>query len=193
MNAYALGILISLVVYVVIGNWAGRRVRHLDDFLVAGRRAPTLLIVGTLVASAVGTTSFLGESGFAYSGYAQAIIFAVPATVLGYAIGSLFFGRYIRRAQTKTVAEFFGKRFQSRRIQRLAAITVIIGLGGYLMVVTQGSALVISKVTEFSYTEALVAAWLGYTAFTVYAGSRGVVITDTIMFLFFYRGRLPGA
>jgi Na+/proline symporter len=51
--------------------------------------------------------------------------------------------------------------------------------------VTQGSALVVSAVTPFSYTTALFAVWFGYTVFTVYAGSRGVVITDTMMFLFF--------
>ena len=53
------------------------------------------------------------------------------------------------------------------------------------MTVTQGSALVISNVTELSYTGALVVVRFGYSAFTVYAGSRGVVITDTIMFVFF--------
>ena len=185
MNGYAIGIAISLLVYIVIGNWAGRKVKHLDDFLVAGRRAPTLLILGTLVASAVGTNSFLGDSGFGYSGYVAAMIFQIPPTVLGYMFGSLFFGRYIRRARSKTVAEFFGGRFNSRRIQQFAALTVIFGLGGYLMTVTQGSALIISQVTDFSYFQALIAVWFGYSAFTFYAGSRGVVITDTIMFLFF--------
>ena len=182
MNGYALGILISLLVYVVIGNWAGRRVKNLDDFLVAGRQSPTLLIVGTLVASSVSTSSFLGDSGFAYSGYVQALIFQIPPTALGYVAGSMFFGRYIRRAKSMTVAEFFGKRFSSRRVRIFAALTVIIGLGGYLMTVTQGAALVISQVTGFSYAQALIAVWFGYSAFTFYAGSRGVVITDTIMF-----------
>ncbi len=42
MNGYALGILISLLLYIVIGNWAGRKVKDVDDFLVAGRQAPTL-------------------------------------------------------------------------------------------------------------------------------------------------------
>lgn len=185
MNGYAIGILISLLVYIVIGNWAGRKVKNLDDFLVAGRRAPTALIIGTLVASAVGTNSFLGDVGFSYSGYAQVIIFAVPLNVLGYVAGSLFFGRYIRRSQSRTVAEFFGERFSSHRIRVFAALTVIIGLGAYLMTVTQGSALVISKVTDFSYVSSLCAVWLGYSAFTIYSGSRGVVITDTIMFVFF--------
>lgn len=185
MNGYAIGILISLLVYIVIGNWAGRKVKSLDDFLVAGRRAPTLLIIGTLVASAVGTNSFLGDVGFSYSGYAQVIVFAVPLNVLGYVAGSLFFGRYIRRSQSRTVAEFLGERFSSHRIRVFAALTVIIGLGGYLMTVTQGSALVISKVTDFSYVGSLCAVALGYSAFSIYSGSRGVVITDTIMFVFF--------
>lgn len=185
MNTYATGIVISLLVYVFIGNWAGRKVKKLDDYLVAGRRAPTLLILGTLVASAVGTNSFLGDAGFSYSGYTTALIMQIPIIALGYIVGSLFFGRYLRRAGTRTVAEFFGRRFLSRRVRAFAAFTVIVGLGGYLMTVTQGSALIISAVTPFSYTAALLAVWFGYTAFTVYAGSRGVVITDTIMFLFF--------
>lgn len=185
MNGYAIGISISLLVYIIIGNWAGRKVKHLDDFLVAGRRAPTLLILGTLIASAVGTSSFLGDTGFSYSGYVLAMIFQTPITACGYMFGSLFFGRYIRRAKTKTVAEFFGRRFNSRRIQTFAAMTVIFGLGGYLMTVTQGSALIIAQVTDFSYVQALFAVWLGYSAFTFYSGSRGVVITDTIMFIFF--------
>lgn len=185
MNEYALGILISLLVYLVIGNWAGRKVKNLEDFLVAGRRAPTGLIIGTLVASAVGTNSFLGDVGFSYSGYAQVIVFAVPLNVLGYVAGSLFFGRYIRRSKALTVAEFLGDRFSSHRIRVFAAITVIIGLGGYLMTVTQGSALVVSQVTDFSFLGSLCAVWLGYSAFSIYSGSRGVVLTDTIMFVFF--------
>ena len=61
MNAYAYGILISITIYLVIGNYAGRKVKHLDDYFVAGRQAPTLLIVGTLVASLMSTNAFLGE------------------------------------------------------------------------------------------------------------------------------------
>ena len=69
MDAYALAIVISVLVYVAIGNYAGRKVKHLDDYFVAGRQAPTFLIVGTLVASVVGTNSFLGDVGMTYSGF----------------------------------------------------------------------------------------------------------------------------
>ncbi len=185
MDAYTLAIGISVLVYIAIGNYAGRKVKHLDDYFVAGRQAPTFLIVGTLVASLVGTNSFLGDVGMAYDGYAAALILSGPITVTGYVLGALFFGRYIRRAKTATVAEYFGRRFNSRRLRAFAALTVVIGVGGYLMTVTQGAAMVITWITDISYLPALIAVWLGYTAFTIYSGSRGVIITDTLMFVLF--------
>jgi sodium/pantothenate symporter len=185
MNAYAYGILISVTIYLVIGNLAGRKVKHLDDYFVAGRQSPTLLIVGTLVASLMSTNAFLGEVGMAYSGYGALVLIIVAINVLGYVGGALFFGRHLRRSQALTVAEYFGKRFASHRVQVVAGATVIIGLGAYLMAVTQGAALILSEVTEIPYGAALFLVWIGYTSFTMYSGSRGVVITDTIMFLLF--------
>ena len=54
MDIFILTIVISLVLFVVIGNYAGKNVKNLDDYFVAGRRAPTILIVGTLVARRIG-------------------------------------------------------------------------------------------------------------------------------------------
>ncbi len=185
MDAYSLAIVISVLVYIAVGNYAGRKVKHLDDYFVAGRRAPTFMILGTLVASVIGTNSFLGDVGMTYDGYAAVLIVTTAMTVSGYVVGALLFGRYIRRAKTSTVAEFFGKRFNSRRVRVLAAMTIVIGVGGYLMTVTQGAAMVITWITDIPYLPALFMVWLGYTAFTIYSGSSGVVITDTIMFMLF--------
>ena len=185
MDIYVAGVFISLAVYIVVGNYAGRRVKHLEDYFVAGRQAPTLLILGTLIASINSTGIFLGEVGFGYSGYLGMMILGLPLTSVGYILGAIYFGRFLRRSQVLTVAEYFGVRFGSRRVRVAAASTLIIGLGGYLMVVTHGVALVLGQVTGLPHWAALCVAWLGYTLFTLYAGSRGVVITDTIMFLLF--------
>ncbi len=185
MDIYTGAIVVSLLVYIAVGNYAGRRVKRLDDYFVAGRRAPTLLIVGTLVASLFSTTAFLGEAGFAYAGQAGPFLLWPPLGAMGYIYGALFFGRYLRRSRALTVAEFFGQRFRSRRVQAAAGVTIIIGLGGYLLVVTQGAALLLSQLTPMSYLQGLVLAWISYTLFTMYSGSRGVVLTDTLMFLLF--------
>jgi sodium/pantothenate symporter len=129
MDIYTGAILASLLVYIAVGNYAGRRVKRLDDYFVAGRRAPTLLIVGTLVASLLSTNAFLGETGFVYAGQAGPYLLWPPIAAMGYIFGALFFGRYLRRSRAITVADFFGRRFNSHRVQAAAGVTVIVGLG----------------------------------------------------------------
>ena len=185
MDIYTTSILISIVIYALVGNYAGRKVKHLEDYFVVGRQAPTLLIVGTLVASVLSTNAFLGETGFSYATQGGAFILWPSIWVTGYVWGALYFGRYLRRSRALTVAEFFGWRFDSQPVQAAAGITIVLGLGGYLLAVTQGAAVILSELTPLSYTQGLIVAWVSYTAFTLYSGSRGVVITDTLMFLLF--------
>ena len=187
MNAYAIGILISILVYLVVGSYAGRKVKRVDDFFVAGRSAPTLLIVGTLVASFLSTNAFLAETAFSYQGHGPQILILTSINSVGYVLGALFFGRFLRRSEALTVAEYFGRRFESQgdRVQIAAGLTIVVGLSAYLLAVTQGAALIVSEVTEIPYAASLFVVWAGYTSFTLYSGSRGVIITDTIMFLLF--------
>ncbi len=185
MNPYALGIITSIVIYLLIGNYAGRRVKDLDDYYVAGRDSSTFLIAGTLVASYLSTAAFLGETGFTYQGHGAILMILVGINIIGYVVGAVFFGRYVRRSRAITVAEFFGKRFNSRRVQAAAGVTIIGGVTAYLLAVTQGASLAISEVMDIRYDLTLLIVWLGYTSFTIYSGSRGVVLTDTVMYVLF--------
>jgi len=185
LDIYSTSILISILVYTAVGNYAGRKVKHLEDYFVVGRQAPTLLIVGTLVASVLSTNAFLGETGFSYATQGGAFIVWPAIWVTGYVYGALLFGRYLRRSRALTVAEFFGRRFDSSRVQTAAGVTIVLGLGGYLLAVTQGAAVLLSQLTDLTYTQGLWVAWVNYTLFTLYSGSRGVVLTDTLMFLLF--------
>jgi Na+/proline symporter len=128
---------------------------------------------------------FLGEAAFTYDGQMGPFLQFPQMATLGYIYGAILFGRYLRRSRAPTVADFFGKRFDSRAVQIAAGATIIVALGGYLVVVTQGAAILLSEITAISYTQALIVAWFSYTAFTMYSGSRGVILTDTIMFLLF--------
>jgi Na+/proline symporter len=185
MDIYTGAIFVSLLIYIAVGYYAGRRVKKLEDYYVAGRNAPTLLIVGTLVASLISTNAFLGETGFVYEGQAGPYLLWPAIAATFYIHGALFFGRYLRRSRAITVADFFGQRFNSQRVQTAAGLTIIFGLGGYLLAVTQGAAYLLTQVVDISYNQALVVSWISYTAFTMYSGTRGVILTDTLMFLLF--------
>ncbi len=185
MSAFFLGIVVSIVIYLGVGWYAGRKVKHLDDYYIAGRNAPTLLIIGTLVASFLSTNAFIGEAGMSYSGHGPLIVIMTTLNATGYIVGALFFGRYLRRSRALTVPEFFYARYQSHRLQAFAGLTIVFGLSCYLLAVTWGVSLIISQVTGLSGAKTIFIAWFGYTLFTLYSGSRGVILTDTLMFLLF--------
>lgn len=182
---FAAGVFVSFVVYIAIGVFVGRLVKDQSDYYVAGRGAPALLITGSLIASYLSTVGFMGEVGFAYSGYAFPLLTMAAVNASGYALGVIFFGRYLRRSASLTVPEFFGKRFNSRPLQALTGVTVIIGLGFYLIAVTQGLSLVMADLLNMERWLALIILWVAYTSFTLFAGSPGVLWTDTLMFLIF--------
>jgi len=184
MNIYTITIFLSIIAYVIVGNYVGRKVKGLEDYFVVGRQAPVLLISGTLVASFLSTNTYMGWAGLMYD-YNIGFLLLPSLVLTGYIYGSLYFGRYLRRSRCLTVADYFAKRFDSRRLQVIAGITVIIGISFYLIAVSQAIALILANLTSLSYTHGLIVAWLSYTSFTFYSGSKGIVITDTMMFLLF--------
>ena len=84
MNPYTIGIVTSIVVYLLIGHYTGRRVKDVSDYYVAGRDGKTLIIAGTLVASYLSTAAFLGETGFTYQGHGPILLLLVAANIIGY-------------------------------------------------------------------------------------------------------------
>ena len=185
MNIYFIGMAISFVVYLVIGFFISRRVKDANDFYVAGRNAPMLLIVGSMIASYVSTGMFMGDAGEYYSGIFSPMTILATMQVVGYIIGAVFFGRYLRRSKVITIPEFFGKRFCSEKLRKLATITAIITMTVYLLSVVQGVGTLMHVVTGVDYNICIVLAILVFSVVTITSGSRGVLITDTLMFSVF--------
>lgn len=185
MNIYATGVILSIISYIIVGNYAGKRVKNVDDYYVSGRNAPTLLIAGTLFASMLSTNGFMGDTGWTYTGYITAMIMINALCAAGYIFGPLYFGRYIRRMKVLTMPQFFGDRFGSVRVRRIAGITTIISMTAYLLAVLQGTTMLMQELTGYSFLTTLLISWVCFTSFTFYSGSRGVVLTDTMMFIVF--------
>lgn len=191
MNAiYSAGVFISLVMFIAIGIAAGRRVKDINDYYVAGRKAPVILIVGSLVASFLSTGAFLGDTGEVYSGFFMGIMIVGVLQASGYVYGAHLFGKYIRRAAVNTVPEYFGKRFASHRLRILASITLIFAVTAYTLSAMQGISTLMTSITGLSYKACTVIAWLSFTVFTVWSGAKGVLLTDTIMFMIFLAASL---
>ncbi|MDO5703101.1 MAG: sodium:solute symporter family protein [Lachnospiraceae bacterium] len=193
MNIYFTGMVVTMALYVIIGAWISKSVKNANDFYVAGRNAPAFLITGSLVASFIGVGLFMGDVGEAYSGFFGPIMVAVGTMSVGYMVGSVFFGRYLRRSQAMTIPQFFEKRFDSPAMKTLATIT-----GSFIMLVyslscVQGIATLMSVVTGVQYNLCIVYSVIAFTLITVLSGAKGVLITDTIMFAVFSVATIVGA
>lgn len=185
MNIYAIGVLVSIVIYILIGIYAGKRVKTIEDYYVCGRNATTLFIAGTMFASMLSTNGFMGDTAYCYSGNITTILLINTLCASGYVIGALFFGRYIRRSCANTMPTYFANRFNSQRIKRLAGLITVISLSAYLLSVLQGTSILMESLTGYNRLTCLVLSWICIMFFTLYSGSQGVILTDTIMCIFF--------
>ncbi len=192
MTVYTIGTIIAMIAFVVIGVFAGRKVKNTNDYYVAGRKAPVILIVGSLIASFLSTGAFLGDTGEVYSGFFMGIVIVGIFQASGYVYGANLFGKYIRRTKVNTVPEYFAYRFGSARLRKLSALTLMVAVSAYLLSAIQGVSTLMTTLTGFDYRICVIIAWLSFTIFTVYSGSMGVLLTDTIMFLVFLVAAMIG-
>ena len=182
MNIYFIGMLISMLVYIILGIVISRGVKTANDFYVAGRQAPTFLIVGSLIASYCSTGLFMGDAAEAFDGFLIPLHMVGVMQIVGYIYGGVYFGRYLRRSEVVTIPEFFEKRFCSRKLGILSAVIELVMLVIYMLSVMQGVGSLMHYVTGIDYNLCLFLVLITFTVLTVTSGSQGVLITDTIMF-----------
>ena len=180
MNIYFAGMCVAILFFLGLSCLISKKVKNAEDFYVAGRKAPLILIAGSMIASYTSTGLFMGDAAEAYQGAFSAIIVANMQSA-GYILGAVFFGRYLRRSGAMTIPEFFGQRFCSGKMRMLSAVTAMIMMSVYLLSVIQGVGTLMNVVTGISYNVCIVIAIVVFTFISVMSGSRGVLITDTLM------------
>ena len=155
MTIFFWGVIISVLIYLVVGLLAGRRVKDTSDYYVCGRNAPTLLITGTLFASMLSVSGFTGDQGWCYSGNITSLVLLNAICACGYVFGALVFGRYLRRSECTTMPEYFGTRFHDVRNRQVAGGITVISLTAYLLSSITGVGILMEELT---------AAWVGVPA-----------------------------
>ena len=162
MNVYLIGTIVAIIMFVAIGVIAGKKVKDTNDYYVAGRRAPVILIVGSLIASFLSTGAFMGDTGEVYSGFFMGIVIVGILQASGYVYGAGLFGKYIRRAKVNTVPEYFGMRFYSKRLRILASVTLMVAVTAYLLSAIQGVSTLMTQITGLNYQVCVILAWLAF-------------------------------
>lgn len=155
MNVQFLFVIGYLLVMVGISLFLKHRmVRSSDDFAVAGRRLPLIILVGTLLATWCGGGGISGSAGLVYSNGPLFGILLFAGAPIGMMV-LYFISGAVRKSTTYTIPELFELRYGAAA-RNLAAICIILAYvgttasqfkaAGNIFMITSGMDFVISTI-----------------------------------------------
>lgn len=176
---YLASIVVYLLALVGVGAYKARSVKSSEDFMVAGRTLPWYILVGTLLATWIGSGSLFAGAGLGYRNGPSALWSSVGAW-LGIVM-VFFIARRIRNFGQVTIPDIFHARY-GQVAATLATITTVIA---YLTIVSyqfKGGGRVLEIVTSgaIDVPTGIVITAVFAVLYTVLAGMLSVVYTDVV-------------
>ncbi len=174
---YFWAIIAYLVVLLGVGAVRSRRVKNETDFMVAGRKLSTGVLVGTLLATWIGSGSIFGGAGLAYDKGFPALWFDAGVWV---AIVVLYFvaGR-VRRFGQFTVPDILETRY-NKYARLLGTLVTIVAYTAIVSYQFRAGGMVLNFVTGMSQESGMVITAAFVIGYTVLAGMISVAYTDVV-------------
>ena len=186
LNYTILGV--YLAVMFGIGLWFSRRQATTEDFFLAGRRMPWLVVAMSMFASLTSAISYMGIPGTAYKENIALLGLAFMSPLAAPFIILIFYPFY-RRLQVTTSYEYLERRYDPRARFVVSGLFLAARLG-WLGTVIYAPALALSVVTGVDLTLAILLMGLLATAYTALGGLSAVLWTDVIQFIVLVGGAI---
>ncbi len=187
MEAYRQEIILGAIVLymaicVLIGLWSMGRTRNPDDFFIAGRSLGPIVISLAVFASTLSGFGFVGGPGLVYSvGVSSFWMVVISATAFG--LGFFLVAKRIRMiAELRgcmSIPDVIAARYDSELARLLVAVTIVLGVLGYLATQILAMSLVMQAIladTEmFADISLLGCVVLSCTVLVFYCVTGGVI------------------
>ena len=176
---YTVSIAIYLLALVGVGIYKTKMVKSSEDFMVAGRILPWYILVGTLLATWMGSGSLFSGAGLGYRN-GPAALWSSAGAWLGIAL-IYFIAKRIRNFGKITVPDIFEIRYGNFAAV-LATITTVIAYTTIVSYQFRGGGKVLSMVSDglVSMETGITITALFAISYTVLAGMYSVVYTDVV-------------
>lgn len=106
-----IGIIVYISVLVGIGFWCSRRVKGMNDFLVAGRRLPLWMATATLLATWFGAGSSMGVAATVYQDGIGGVLADPFGASISLVLAGIFIVGLLRRLKCLTVTDIIERRY----------------------------------------------------------------------------------
>ena len=176
---YLISIVFYLLLLVAVGMYKVNSVKNSEDFMVAGRTLPWFILVGTLLATWMGSGSLFSGAGLGYRN-GLAGLWSSGGAWLGIAL-IYFITKRIRNFGKVTVPDIFEARYGNTAAV-LATITTVIAYTTIVSYQFRGGGKVLSMVSDglVSIETGIIITALFAISYTVLAGMYSVVYTDVV-------------
>ncbi|MGM0990260.1 MAG: sodium:solute symporter family protein [Bacillota bacterium] len=191
MNIYLVAVVIYLVFMALIGVYfAKKSVKNSDDFMVAGRSLPLFVVMGTLLATFVGSGTVVGGASFIYQYGPFAAIFNLSGGIVG-AIILYFIASKIREIEIYTVPDLLERRFGKAALY-ISSVIIIFAFVGITAYQFTGGAYVLQLTTGIPLEIGAIIMCALVIFLTVSGGLFSVAYTDALSAILIIIGFLFG-
>ena len=177
MSVLVLVVFIYPLILVAVSLWRSRGVKSHEDFAVAGRSVPVVLLVGTLVCTWIGSGSLFGGAGLAYRSGISELWFSFGGWV-GLMAAYFLAGR-VRKLAQYTVPDLLEQRYNAaaRVLGTVAIVLAYVTIAAYQF---RGGGWILSIVTDGAISPQLgvLITATAIVTFTALAGMVSIVTVD---------------
>ncbi|WP_158859469.1 sodium:solute symporter family protein [Lunatibacter salilacus] len=178
----AFAIIGYLLLTMLLGVWASKKVKNSKDFMLAGRQLPLFLSASALFATWFGSETIFGAS----SEYLEHGLLGVMEDPFGGALCLLLFGLFylkpIYRMNLMTLGDVFLELY-GKRVEFLTAIFMVPAYFGFVAAQLVALSLILGAVTGISLTMGIIISAVIVVVYTFLGGMWAISITDFVQTL----------
>lgn len=187
MGVYILPIvaIVYLAAVAYLGFLGYRTTRSTSDYMIAGGKAHPYVMAISYGATFISTSAIVGFGGAA-AAFGMGILWLTFLNIfVGIFLAFTVFGKRTRRVghrlHAHTFPELMGRRFNSRFIQALSGLIILVFMPLYAAAVIIGAARYIeSTFVQINYPAAVTIFSLIVAAYVIAGGLKGVMYTDAL-------------
>lgn len=184
-------LLLYLAAMVGIGLHFAKRQKTAEDFFLAGRRMPWLVVAMSMYASLTSAITYMGLPGLAYRSNVTLLAVAVVSPLLAPVLIFVFYPVY-RKLGITTSYEYIGIRF-GESARRTAAALFLLARLGWMATVIYAPALALSVATGLPLPASILTMGILATIYTTAGGLAAVLWTDVAQFVTLIGGAVISA
>jgi len=175
---YLLYFTIYTIVLLFFGKSGFKKTNNSRDFFVAGNSLGLAASVFTFSATWFSAASMQGVTGSMYATGYNTVLYSIIPWFLGATMLVILASR-LKKYDILTVPEFFYLRYNSKALQAMTGIMIVIAYTFYIIIQIRGFGIVISELLDINYMIAISLVYM-FVIYTTFGGLFSVAKTDSL-------------